>query len=26
MIELKNEIEHLRAAARGTSRDAAGGT
>jgi PAS domain S-box-containing protein len=25
MIELKNEIEHLRAAARGTSRDAAGG-
>jgi len=26
MIELKNEIEHLRAAARSTSRDAAGGT
>jgi PAS domain S-box-containing protein len=26
MIGLKNEIEHLRAAARGTSRDAAGGT
>ncbi len=26
MIELKNEIEHLRAAARSTSRDTAGGT
>jgi hypothetical protein len=26
MIELKNEIEHLRAAAGSTSRDAAGGT